>query len=139
MATDFLERARFAGEGPATSRILQRLSAQLAAVQTPRGGAPEPGAGRRGRLSSEGSAGGGGEAEALAAVRLTSREALGRVLAWVGVPAAGAAALDLEEEGPSGGALASEETLQVCAVPALHAGDVSGLWDGCGGSGKPCG
>ena len=104
MATDFLERVRFAGEGPATDRILQRLEAQLATVQTPRGGAAQP----RVRLSSTGSSSSSSGAEAVARVRLADPAALERVAVWVAEAVAGG-----EAEAGAGLADGGGEELQV--------------------------
>lgn len=139
MATDFLERARFGGEGATTSRILQRLAAQLAATQTPRGGPAEGIAAGRSRLSSEGSVG-GTEAEVVAAAKLTDPASLDRVAAWVEA---------VGEEGPpggmDGGAAGSEEALQVCISNQVlcEIGQAS-IWVKtdhllCVGSGDMCG
>ncbi len=104
MATDFLERVRFAGEGAATDRILQRLEAQLATMQTPRGGAAQP----RARLSSTGSSGSSSGVEAVAGVRLADPAALERVAAWVAEAVAGG-----EAEPAAGLADGGGEELQV--------------------------
>ncbi|GAB4818839.1 hypothetical protein N2152v2_005885 [Parachlorella kessleri] len=110
MATDFLERVRFAGEGAATDRILQRLEAQLATMQTPRGGAAQP----RARLSSTGSSGSSSGVEAVAGVRLADPAALERVAAWVAEAVAGG-----EAEPAAGLADGGGEELQDVLLPLV--------------------